>query len=80
MHVKTSFIYCAINALKELLDFICTPKFKAEYGKNLYINVKRISHGHVESYFSAQRQMCGGTQNMTAYTYGYNNINSLNNL
>ena len=23
--------------------------------------------------------MCGGTQNMTAYTYGYN-INSLNNL
>ena len=62
MHVKTSFTYCTINALKELLDLICTPKFC----NNLYINVKRISHGHVKSYFSAQRQMCGGTQNMTA--------------
>jgi hypothetical protein len=65
--------------LKELLDFICTPKFKDIYGDELYINIKRISQDHVESYFSAHRQMCGGTQNMTGYTYGYN-INCLSNI
>ena len=53
-------------------------EFKAKYGE-LYVNVKQISQDHVESYFSAQRQICGGTQNMTGYTYGYN-INCLNNL
>ena len=49
-------------------------KFKNKYGDGMYINVKRISQDHVESYFSAQRQMCGGIQNMTGYTYGYNII------
>jgi hypothetical protein len=56
-----------------------TDGFVAEYGSNLYLNLKKISQDHVESYFSAQRQMCGGTQNMTGYTYGYN-INSLTTL
>ena len=65
--------------MKEFLDFINTREFKAKYGDDLYVNVKRISQDHVESYFSAQRQMCGGTQNMTGYSYGYN-INCLNNL
>jgi hypothetical protein len=65
--------------LKEFLDFINTSEFKAKYGDGLYVNAKRISQDHVESYFSAQRQMCGGTQNMTGYSYGYN-INCLNNL
>ena len=65
--------------MKELLDLICTRKFKDKYGDGLYINVKRISQDHVESYFSAQRQMCGGSQNMTGYTYGYN-INCLSNI
>ena len=49
-----------------------TDGFIGEYGKDLYINLKRISQDHVESYFSMQRQMCGETQNMTGYTYGYN--------
>ena len=35
-----------------------------------------MNQDFVESYFSCQRQMCGGTQNMTAYAYGYN-VNSL---
>lgn len=56
-----------------------TDGFIGEYGKDLYINLKRISQDHVESYFSMQRQMCGETQNMTGYTYGYN-INSLTTL
>ena len=65
--------------MHELLEFMKTESFVQNYGNNLYINLKRISQDHVESYFSAQRQMCGGTQNMTAYTYGYN-INSLTTL
>ena len=35
-----------------------------------------MNQDFVESYFSCQRQICGGTQNMTAYAYGYN-VNSL---
>ncbi|CAB4009887.1 Hypothetical predicted protein [Paramuricea clavata] len=70
---------CTVTALKELLDFICSWEFKEKYGDDLYINVKRISQDHVESYFSAQRQMCGGTQNMTGYSYGYN-VNCLSNI
>ena len=68
-----------VRALNELLKFMKTDGFVAEYGSNLYLNLKKISQDHVESYFSAQRQMCGGTQNMTGYTYGYN-INSLTTL
>jgi hypothetical protein len=69
-----------VRALNELLNkFMKTDGFVAEYGSNLYLNLKKISQDHVESYFSAQRQMCGGTQNMTGYTYGYN-INSLTTL
>ena len=64
--------------MKEFIQFINLHEFKAKYGE-LYVNVKRISQDHVKSYFSAQRQICGGTQNMTGYTYGYN-INCLNNL
>lgn len=61
------------------MKFICTREFRTEHGDDLYLNIKRISQDHVESYFSAQRQMCGGTQNMTGYTYGYN-INCLTNI
>ena len=68
-----------VRALNELLKFMKTDGFVAEYGSNLYLNLKKISQDHVESYFSAQRQMCGGTQNITWYTYGYN-INSLTTL
>ncbi|CAB4040698.1 Hypothetical predicted protein [Paramuricea clavata] len=68
-----------VRALNELLKFMKTDGFVTEYGSNLYLNLKKISQDHVESYFSAQRQMCGGTQNMTGYTYGYN-INSLTTL
>ena len=68
-----------VRAINELLKFMKTDGFVAEYGSNLYLNLKKISQDHVESYFYAQRQMCGGTQNMTGYTYGYN-INSLTTL
>lgn len=61
------------------MKFLQTKEFTDKYGDGLYLNVKRISQDHVESYFSAQRQMCGGTQNMTGYTYGYN-INTLNSI
>ena len=61
-----------VSALKGLPKFMQTDGFIGEYGKDLYINLKRISQDHVESYFSMQRQMCGETQNMTGYTYGYN--------
>lgn len=56
-----------------------SEKFVRDYGDKLYINLARINQDFVESFFSCQRQMCGGTQNMTAYVYGYNN-NSLTSL
>ena len=68
-----------MKALKELHEFMQSDKFVREYGENLYINLKRINQDFVESFFSCQRQMCGGTQNMTAYVYGYN-INNLTSL
>ena len=49
--------------------------FQACYPGNYYIIPKRLSQDVVESFFSVQRQSCGGSNNMTAYTYGYN-INS----
>ena len=56
-----------------------TDAFVQEYGGELYLNLKKINQDFVESFFSCQRQMCGGTQNMTAYAYSYN-INSLTSL
>jgi len=49
-----------------------SPVFQGEFGQHLYIILKRLNQDCVESFFSVQRQMCGGTHNMTAYTYGYN--------
>jgi len=46
-----------------------------EESKDLYIIPNRINQDFVESFFSRQRQLCGGTQNMTSHAYGYN-INS----
>ena len=60
-----------ISATKELLHFICTEEFVNAYGE-LYVNLSRLNQDFVESFFSCQRQMCGGTQNMTGYVYGYN--------
>lgn len=61
-----------INALKGLLQYIESSEFKDEFGHNLYLILKRLNQDCVECYFSVQRQMCGGSSNMTAYTYGYN--------
>ena len=41
-----------------------------------YIIPRRLSQDVVECFFSIQRQACGGTNNMTAFTYGYN-VNSV---
>lgn len=60
-----------VAATKELLHFIGTQEFLNEYGE-LYISLGKLNQDFVESFFSCQRQMCGGTQNMTAYVYGYN--------
>ena len=56
-----------------------TSEFTTEYCNSLYLNLKRVNQDHVESYFSAQGQMCGVTKNMTRYTYDYN-INCLTNI
>ena len=69
-----------MDALKELLKFMKTDGFVQEYGDELYLNnLKRINQDFLESYFSCQRQMCGGTQNMTAYVNSYK-ISSLTSL
>ena len=38
----------------------------------MFVIPKKLNQDFVESFFSCQRQMCGGTQNMTAYVYAYN--------
>ena len=58
------------------MKFIGDLKFTSLHGSHLYIIPKRISQDVVESFFSIQQQACGGTNNMTAYTYGYN-VNSM---
>ena len=60
-----------IDALKRLLKFIDSKKFREEYGE-LFIIPAKLNQDFVESFFSTQRQMCGGTQNMTAYVYACN--------
>ncbi|XP_028407341.1 uncharacterized protein LOC114529968 [Dendronephthya gigantea] len=69
-------IQVTINGFKALVKFIGTPEFRSLHGSPPYIIPKRISQDIVESFFSMQRQACGGTNNMTAYTYGYN-VNSM---
>ena len=61
----------SISATKELLHFIGTEEFVNEHGE-LFLILNKINQDFVESFFSCQRQMCGGTQNMTAFVYGYN--------
>lgn len=57
------------------MSFVESALFKSRYPGYHYVIPKRLSQDVVESFFSVQRQACGGTNNMTAYTYGYN-INS----
>ena len=58
-----------------MVRYIESPEFKATYGSHHYVIPKRLNQDIVESFFSVQRQSCGGSNNMTAYTYGYN-VNS----
>ena len=74
--VSKLYFQVTINGFKELIKFIGTPEFKSLHGSHPYIIPKRVSQDIVESFFSMQRQACGGTNNMTAYTYGYN-VNSM---
>lgn len=53
------------------MKIIEKEEFVKEYGK-LFIIPRKLNQDFVESFFSQQRQMCGGTQNMTAYVYSYN--------
>ena len=56
---------------KRLLKFMNSKKFLEEYSE-LFIIPAKLNRDFVESFFSTQRQMCGGTKNMTAYVYAYN--------
>ena len=60
-----------IDALKKMLNFIASEQFVQEYGE-LFILPIKLNQDFVESFFSSQRQMCGGMQNMTAFVYSYN--------
>ena len=64
----------SINGFKELVKFIESPEIQSLQGSH-YVIPKRLSQDLVESFFSVQRQSCGGTNNMTAIAYGYN-VNS----
>jgi hypothetical protein len=75
MMTYTLYLQFTINGFKALVKFIAAPEFSSLHQSQPYIIPKRISQDVVESFFSMQRQACGGT-NMTAYTYGYN-VNSM---
>lgn len=53
------------------MHFIGSEEFVNEYGE-LFLVLNKINQDFVESFFSCQRQMYGGTQNMTAFVYGFN--------
>ena len=53
-----------------MVAYINTDEFKDEYG-NLYVIPKKLNQNIVESFFPSQRQMCGDSRNMTAFTYSY---------
>ena len=57
-----------------MVAYINTDEFKAKYG-NLYVIPKKFNQD-IESFFPSQRQMCGGSRNMTGFTYSYN-VNGL---
>jgi hypothetical protein len=65
------FLKGTIDAFKKFLNFIASEKFVQEYGE-LFVMPIKLNQDFVESFFSSQRQMCGGTQNMTAFVYSYN--------
>lgn len=60
-----------MHGFTELTKYIASETFKERHG-DCYVIPKRISQDCVESFFSVQRQMCGGNSNMTAFSYGYN--------
>lgn len=60
-----------IDAFKRLLNLTESEQFVQEYGDLFLIPIK-LNQDFVESLFSYERQMCGDTQNMTAYVYSYN--------
>ena len=60
-----------IAGTNEPLCLIGAQQFINEYGE-LFLILQKLNRDFVESFFSCQRQMCGGTQNMTAFVYGYN--------
>ena len=61
----------SISCLQELMAYITSEEFKEVYGE-AYLIPKRLNQDIVESFFSLQRQLCGGNRNMTAYSYAYN--------
>ena len=50
---------------------MASETFCNEYG-DLFVIPGKLNQDFVESFFSCQRQVCGGSQNMTAYVYAYN--------
>ena len=57
-----------------MVNYINSSGFKSLHGCH-YVIPKRLNQDIVESFFSIQRQSCGGSNNMTAHVYGYN-VNS----
>lgn len=61
----------SISCLQELVGYITQTEFQEVYGE-VYLIPKRLNQDIVESFFSLQRQLCGGNRNITAYSYAYN--------
>ena len=53
------------------MHFIGSEEFMNEYGE-LFPVLNKINQDFFEYFFSCQRQMYEGTQNMTTFVYGYN--------
>ena len=62
-----------VDGLCALIEYIASEQFHVLHGPGYYIVPKRLNQNIIESHFSMRRAACGGSTNMTAVTYAYNN-------
>ena len=70
---QTYDICFSVNGLCDMIRYLSENEFISNHGPHYYILPKRLSQDILESHFSQQRGACGGSSNITAHTYSYNN-------
>ena len=66
-------ICLSVDGLQGLITYMASRQFTAKHGVGHFVTPKRVNQDIIESHFGQQRGACGGSTNMTAYAYAYNN-------